>query len=302
MKYDRNHALLESEIPGLPEPRRGKVRDIYDIGDSLLFVASDRISAFDCVMPNGIPDKGKVLTALSLFWFDTFHWMPNHVVSADIQDFPQSARACADQLQGRTMMVKKAACIPVECVARGYLVGSGWKEYQRFSSVCGIPLRPGYNQADKLDPPIFTPAYKAEQGEHDENISFAQMVELTDSELAAKLRELTLKLYTRAADYASDRGIIIADTKFEFGRDENGELILVDEVLTPDSSRFWPADQYRTGISPPSLDKQFVRDHLEEVGFNKQPPAPELPDDVVSKTREKYLDAYAALAGKKLQV
>ena len=299
MRFDANHALIESRVPGLPEPTRGKVRDIYDLGDRLLLVATDRISAFDCVMPNGIPDKGRVLTALSLFWFRFFDWMPNHFISADPADFPEATRSVADVLRGRSMLVKKAAPIPVECVARGYLVGSGWKDYQHTGAVCGIPLRPGYRQADKLDTPIFTPAYKAERGEHDENISYARVIELAGAETAARLRENTLRLYSEAADYAAERGIIIADTKFEFGMDDE-LMILIDEVLTPDSSRFWPADQYKPGANPPSLDKQFVRDYLESVGFNKTPPAPELPLDVVTKTREKYLDALERLTGRGL--
>jgi len=300
MKFDRNHALLQSEIPGLPEPRRGKVRDIYDLGDRLLLVATDRISAFDCVMPNGIPDKGKILTALTRFWFEFLDWMPSHLISADVATFPEPARAVADVLSGRAMLVKKADVVPVECVARGYLVGSGWSEYQRSGMVCGIPLRPGYVQAEKLDAPLFTPAYKAEQGEHDENIDFARVVDMTGAETAARLRDLTLRLYGSAADYAATRGVIIADTKFEFGFDGSGDLILVDEVLTPDSSRFWPAEHYRTGANPPSLDKQFVRDYLESIAFNKTPPAPELPDDVVAKTRTKYLDALRALADRSI--
>lgn len=297
MKYDRNNALIASSIPGLPSPHRGKVRDIYDLGDSLLMVASDRISAFDCVMPNGIPDKGKVLTQLSLFWFEFMDWMPNHLISADTADFPEAAQEVADDLTGRAMLVKKADAIPVECVARGYLVGSGWKEYQQNQSVCGISLRPGYAQADNLDAPIFTPAFKAEQGEHDENISFARAVEITGADTAAQLRDNTLKLYQTAADYAAGRGIIIADTKFEFGLDD-GAMILIDEVLTPDSSRFWPAESYTSGANPPSLDKQYVRDYLESVEFDKSPPAPELPDQVVAKTREKYVDALKQLADK----
>jgi phosphoribosylaminoimidazole-succinocarboxamide synthase len=270
------------------------------MGEHLLLVATDRISAFDVVMPTGIPDKGKVLTALSLFWFDYMKWLPNHVVTAAADRFPAPAKACAADLAGRSILVLKAKTIPVECVARGYLVGSGWKEYQKSSRVCGLPLRPNYVQADKLDQAIFTPAYKAEQGEHDENISFARVVELIGADVAAKLRELTLKVYTTAADYAATRGVIIADTKFEFGFDRQGQVILIDEVLTPDSSRFWPADQYRTGGNPPSLDKQFVRDYLESIDFNKQPPAPVLPDDVVARTREKYVQALEQLTGKGL--
>ncbi len=300
MKYDRNQALVASSIPGLPEPTRGKVRDVYDLGDTLLFVATDRISAFDCVMPNGIPDKGKVLTQISLFWFDLLDWMPNHLISADVADFPPEAQAVADDLRGRSMLVKKTSVVPVECIARGYLVGSGWKEYQKSQSVCSIELRPGYAQADKLDQPLFTPSSKAEQGEHDENISYAQMIETTDAQTASQLRELTLKIYSAAADYARSKGIIIADTKFEFGKTETGEIILIDEVLTPDSSRFWPAELYKTGSNPPSLDKQYVRDYLDQIGFAKNPPAPELPAEVVAKTRDKYLEALKTLTGQSL--
>ncbi len=295
MEYDQNNALLRSEISGLPSPHRGKVRDMYDLGETLLLVATDRISAFDCVMPNGIPDKGKVLTQLSLFWFDYLDWMPNHLISADTADYPASCRGYEADLAGRSMLIRKTEVIPIECVARGYLVGSGWKEYQASGSVCGIPLRAGYDQADKLDSPLFTPATKAEQGDHDENISFERMVSLTDEQTAQTLRDTTLKLYAQASEYAADRGVIIADTKFEFGRDENGSTILIDEVLTPDSSRFWPAESYAPGSNPPSLDKQFVRDYLESVNFNKKPPAPELPFDIVEKTRRKYVDAYEAL-------
>ena len=300
MQYDRNNALLQSSIPGLPEPRRGKVRDIYDLGDELLLVASDRLSAFDVVMPNGIPDKGKVLTQISLFWFELMDWMPNHLISADPADFPAPAQAVADDLVGRSMLVKKAGSIAVECIARGYLVGSGWKEYQAEGTVCGLKLRKGYVQADKLDAPIFTPSYKAEQGEHDENITFEQTVEMVGTETANALRDNTLKIYKTAADYAATKNIIIADTKFEFGFDKDGSMILIDEVLTPDSSRFWPAELYTTGANPPSLDKQFVRDWLESVDFNKTPPAPNIPDEVVMKTREKYLEAIEQLTGKGL--
>jgi phosphoribosylaminoimidazole-succinocarboxamide synthase len=300
MQYDHNNALLASEIPGLPAPTRGKVRDIYDLGETLLFVATDRISAFDCVMPNGIPDKGRVLTQISLFWFELLDWMPNHLISADVADFPAEAQAVADDLRGRSMLVKKTNVVPIECIARGYLVGSGWKEYQKSQSVCGIELRPGYAQADKLDQPLFTPSSKAEQGEHDENISYAKTVETTDEQTASRLRELTLKIYSAAADYARDKGIIIADTKFEFGKTDRGEIILIDEVLTPDSSRFWPAELYKAGSNPPSLDKQFVRDYLEEIKFNKMPPTPELPLEVVQKTQAKYRDAYKALTGRTL--
>ncbi len=297
MKRDANGALLETDIPSLPPPRRGKVRDIYDVGDSLLFVATDRISAFDCVMPNGIPDKGKVLTGLSLFWFGFMHWMPNHLVTADVGEYPAELADVLDDLAGRSMLVKKADPLPVECIARGYLIGSGWKDYQKTGSLCGISLREGYRQADKLDEPIFTPSTKAEQGLHDENISFDKAVELVGADMAERMRDLTLKIYTTAAEHAAKRGIILADTKFEFGV-LDGELILIDEVLTPDSSRFWPADKYEVGCSPPSLDKQFVRDYLETLDWGKTPPAPELPDEIVWKTWEKYLDAYERIAGR----
>ena len=300
MKYDQNRALIESAIPGLPPPRRGKVRDIYDLGDALLLVATDRISAFDCVMPNGIPDKGRVLTGISKFWFELFTWMPNHLISMEVQDYPAAARAVAADLAGRSMLVQKARTLAVECIARGYLVGSGWKEYQKNGMVCGIPLRPGYVQADKLDQPIFTPSYKAEQGEHDENITYEEVIRMTDPRTAADLRRNTLRLYSEARDCAAPKGIIIADTKFEFGLDQGGRMILIDEVLTPDSSRFWPAESYATGSNPPSLDKQFVRDYLDRIGFNHQPPAPLLPEEVVQRTRDKYLDAYRALTGKAL--
>lgn len=299
MQYDRNNALLASSIPGGPEPHRGKVRDIYDFGDRLLMVASDRISAFDCVMPNGIPDKGKVLTQISLFWFDFLDVVPSHLISADTSDFPEPCRAVADDLAGRSMLVRKTEVAPVECIVRGYLVGSGWKEYREKGTVCGIALRDGYEQAAKLDDPIFTPSTKAEFGLHDENISFERAAEIVGADVAAKLRDAAVALYVKAADFAATRGIIIADTKFEFGV-EDGDVILADEALTPDSSRFWPADSYTTGSNPPSLDKQFVRDYLESIGFAKSPPAPDLPDEIVLKTREKYLDALERISGKKL--
>ena len=297
MQYDPSGALIGCELPGLPPPRRGKVRDIFDLGGSLLFVASDRISAFDVVMPNGVPDKGQVLTQLSLFWFNQFPWMPNHLLTADVDQFPATLHPFKDDLRGRAMLVRKVAILPVECIVRGYLVGSGWKEYQRTGTVCGIKLRPGYAQAEKLDAPIFTPSTKAELGAHDENIPFATMADLVGQAVAEEAREKTLAFYAAAADYAAARNIIIADTKFEFGVDASGKLVLADEVLTPDSSRFWPRDRYCTGGNPPSFDKQFVRDWLDSVGFNHQPPAPELPMEVVAKTREKYLEAFRQITG-----
>ncbi len=298
MKYDSNGALLATSIPGLPEPHRGKVRDIYDLGDSLLFVATDRISAFDCVMPNGIPDKGKVLTQMSLFWFELLSWMPNHLLCWDAAQFPASLKAVAGDLAGRSLIVKKARTIPLECIVRGYLIGSGWKDYRKNGKVCGIPLPAGYQQAQKLEEPLFTPSTKADSG-HDENISFKTAVELVGREKAEKVRECTLRIYKEAAAHAEKCGIILADTKFEFG-DFNGEVILIDEVLTPDSSRFWPKSDYRVGCSPPSLDKQFVRDYLESLDWDKTPPAPALPEEIVMKTREKYVEALKALSGRAL--
>ena len=298
MKYDKNHALLQSAIPELQPPVRGKVRDVYDLGDSLLFVATDRISAFDCVMPNGIPEKGRVLTQLSLFWFDFFKNVPNHLVTADVSQYPEILRKHRADLDGRSMIVKKLKMASAECIARGYLVGTGWAEYAKQGTVCGQKLRPGYEKAAKLDKPLFTPSMKAEQGQHDENITVAELEKRVGKSLADALGKTTLDLYTRAADYAATRGIIIADTKFEFGTDANGTLVLGDEVLTPDSSRFWPAAEYKTGSNPPSLDKQFVRDWLDSVAFDHNPPAPTLPDDIVMKTRDRYLEALRILAGK----
>ncbi len=298
MKYDKNKALLESTIPELHPPIRGKVRDVYDLGDSLLFVATDRISAFDCVMPNGIPGKGRVLTQLSLFWFDRFKDIPNHLLTADVKKYPDILRPYADDLDGRSMIVKKLKIVPIECIARGYLVGTGWNEYSREGTVCGQPIRAGYDKAAKLDTPLFTPSIKAEQGEHDENISIAELEKRVGKDLADGLGSRTLELYSRAAETAAEKGIIIADTKFEFGTDESGVLVLADEVLTPDSSRFWPAADYRTGANPPSLDKQFVRDWLDSIHFDHNPPAPELPDEIVMKTRDRYDEALRILTGR----
>lgn len=301
MKYDLNGALLQTEIEKLPTPRRGKVRDIYDLGDSLLLVATDRISAFDCVMPNGIPDKGKVLTGLSLFWFEFMEWMPNHLISGNVEDFPDILKEYSRDLRGRSILVKKAEPLPVECIARGYIAGSGWKDYQKTGAVSGIPLRAGYRQAEKLDEPVFTPSTKAEKGLHDENISFEDVKKLIGANSAKKIKSLSLKVYTVASDYAAEKGIILADTKFEFGL-YCGKIILIDEILTPDSSRFWPVDEYVVGCNPPSLDKQFVRDYLEGLDWNKTPPAPELPLEIVQKTREKYLDIHKRLTGKLLAI
>jgi phosphoribosylaminoimidazole-succinocarboxamide synthase len=287
-------ALLDTSLP-LPLARRGKVRDVYDLGEAFLFVATDRISAFDIVLSPGIPDKGRILNQISNFWFGHFSTIENHLLQSDFQKFPSEVRA-HPELRGRSVIVQKCSVIPIECVARGYLVGSGWKEYQQSGTVCGIRLQPGLKIASKLREPIFTPATKEESG-HDENIAFERMAEMIGADLAAQLRDLTLRIYRQAADFALSRDIIIADTKFEFGLHE-GRVIWIDEALTPDSSRFWPADQYAVGKNPPSFDKQFVRDWLESTGWDKNSPPPELPPDVVAKTREKYIAAYRQLTGK----
>jgi phosphoribosylaminoimidazole-succinocarboxamide synthase len=291
--------VLETNFDGLTLARRGKVRDVYDLGSQLLIVATDRISAFDYVLGSGIPDKGKVLTQLSAFWFDHFgDVVPHHVLAVDVDRFPAVTQPYRDVLRGRSMVVRKTDPLPVECVARGYLSGSGWKDYQRTGAVCGVPLPAGLRESDRLPAAIFTPATKAETG-HDENISEAQAAEIVGKDVAARLHQLTLALYARGVDHAATQGIIIADTKFEFGL-ADGQLILIDEVLTPDSSRFWPSDQYAPGQAQPSFDKQFVRDHLEAIGWNKRPPVPSLPDDVIMRTREKYLEAYRRLTGREL--
>jgi phosphoribosylaminoimidazole-succinocarboxamide synthase len=296
-----NPVVLETNFDGLTLARRGKVRDVYDLGAHLLIVATDRISAYDHVLGSGIPDKGKVLTQLSAFWFDHLGDLtPHHVVAMDVDSFPAATRPYRDVLQGRSMLVKKTTPLPVECVARGYLSGSGWKDYQRTGSVCGVPLPAGLRESDRLPKSIFTPATKAESG-HDENISETEAGEIVGPEMAARLRELTLNIYERGVDMALARGIIIADTKFEFGTIDS-QLILIDEVLTPDSSRFWPQDAYVPGQGQPSFDKQFVRDHLDRIGWNRQPPVPSLPDDVIERTREKYLEAYTRLTGSPLRV
>lgn len=299
MKYDKNHALLETLIPGIPPPVSGKVRDVFDLGDKLLMVVTDRISAFDVILPSGVPGKGKVLNQLSLFWMD-FLGMKNHLVTADVDEYPVFLQGVKDDLRGRSMLVRKVDMVPVECIARGYLTGSGWKEYQKSGTVNGQPLRAGYQNASKLDEVLFTPTTKAAIGDHDEAIDYRQTEELVGADMAKALKDATIGLYTKAADYAREHGIIIADTKFEFGRDADGSLILADEVLTPDSSRFWPQESYAPGANPPSLDKQFVRDWLDSISFNHQPPGPELPDDVVSRTHDIYVKAYEALSGKKL--
>jgi phosphoribosylaminoimidazole-succinocarboxamide synthase len=292
-----NEVLLQADIPELQLYASGKVRDIYKVdANRLLFVASDRISAFDYVLATGIPQKGRVLTQLSMFWFDFLKdIVPNHLATADISQYPAELQKYADQLRGRSMLVVSANMVTIECVARGYISGSGWKEYKSSGSVCGIKLPAGLRESDKLPEPIFTPATKATSG-HDENISFERMVELVGPELSEKLRDLTLRIYKKAADYAETRGIIIADTKFEFGQTPKG-LVLADEVLTPDSSRFWPMDKYHAGGAQESFDKQYVRDYLESIHWNKQPPAPGLPPEVAAKTSEKYIEAYTQLTG-----
>lgn len=295
----QSRILLQTDFPELTLHARGKVRDLYSLNGQLLFVATDRISAFDYVLATGIPEKGRVLTQLSLFWFDFLkNVVKNHLVTANVDQYPAPLKKYVDDLRGRSMLVTKAQMIDIECVARGYLSGSGWKEYQQTGAVCGIKLPAGLKESDKLPEPIFTPATKALSG-HDENISIEEMAKHTGKELAEKLRDLTLKIYKTAADYAAGRGIIIADTKFEFGQTSQG-LILADEVLTPDSSRFWPADKYQPGKAQESFDKQFVRDYLEAIKWNKQPPAPSLPEDVARKTSEKYIEAYRVLAGREL--
>jgi phosphoribosylaminoimidazole-succinocarboxamide synthase len=291
-------AVTQTNLP-FPLARRGKVRDVYNLGDRYLFVATDRISAFDVVLSPGIPDKGSILTQISNFWFARFSQLENHLLETDFDRFPEEIRA-HEELRGRAVIVKKCEVVPVECVARGYLVGSGLKEYQKTGEVCGIRLPAGLTVASRLPEPIFTPATKEETG-HDINISFERMADIVGQDLASQLRELTLSIYAEAAQYALTRGIIIADTKFEFGL-LDGRIVWIDEALTPDSSRFWPADQYAVGSNPPSYDKQFVRDWLETTGWDKNPPAPELPADVVEHTRAKYLEAYRELTGEELRV
>jgi len=294
--------ILQTDFPDLQLHAKGKVRDVYQLdNERLLFVATDRISAFDYVLGTGIPQKGRVLTQISLFWFDFLSdIVPNHMITADVDRYPQDLQKYADQLRGRSMVVQRAEMFPVECVVRGYISGSAWKEYQATGKVCGIQLPDGLRESDALPEPIFTPATKAVSG-HDENIPFARMCEILGGETASYLRDLTLRIYKKASAHARQRGIIIADTKFEFGRAANG-ITLADEVLTPDSSRFWPADKYVPGQSQESYDKQYVRDYLEEIRWNKQPPAPALPAEVASRTSEKYLDAYFQLTGRKLDV
>ncbi|MBT9329855.1 phosphoribosylaminoimidazolesuccinocarboxamide synthase [Paracidobacterium acidisoli] len=291
-------ALLQTNFSDLVLYARGKVRDIYLAGEHLLLVATDRISAFDHVLGSGIPDKGKILTQMSLFWFDFLEEIvPNHLISARVEDYPEAMQPYREQLEGRSMLVKRAQMFPVECVVRGYLAGSGWKDYLATGKVCGIPIAPGLREGEELPEPIFTPASKSLHGKHDENISFDHMIELVGAEDAERLRALSLAIYRRAAEHANDQGLLLADTKFEFGTTAEG-IVLADEVLTPDSSRYWDREGYRPGQAQPSFDKQFVRDYLESIHWNKQAPAPALPDDVVEQTRRKYLQAFEALAVK----
>ena len=294
-----NPILLESNLPGVDLVARGKVRDVYSLGENLLIVATDRISAFDYILATGIPGKGRILTQLSIFWFDFLRGVtPTHFLTANVDEYPAHLAPYRDQLEGRSMLVRRARMADIECVARGYLAGSGWKEYRQCGTVCGIPLPAGLRESDKLPEPIFTPSTKAQSG-HDENISFDACATLAGLELASQLRDLTLAIYRRAADYAAGRGVIIADTKFEFGF-AGGQLVLADEVLTPDSSRFWPAAQWNPGGPQPSYDKQYVRDYLESIHWNKRPPAPALPPEVAERTAQKYHEAFRALTGRDL--
>jgi phosphoribosylaminoimidazole-succinocarboxamide synthase len=290
--------LLQTDFPELKLACRGKVRDIYDLGETLLIVTSDRISAFDVIMNEGIPDKGYVLTQISAFWFRQMEdIIPNHIISTDVKDFPAECQKYAAQLEGRSMLVKKAKPLPAECIVRGYLSGSGWKDYKATGLVCGIKLPAGLVESDKLPEPIFTPSTKAELGTHDENITFDQMVEMCGRELAEKVRDVTIKIYCKARDIANSKGIIIADTKFEYGI-YNNELIIIDECMTPDSSRFWPKEGYKPGGAQPSFDKQFLRDYLETLDWDKTAPAPDLPEEIYRKTGEKYMEALVKLTGK----
>ena len=289
--------IVQTDFPDLKLVARGKVRDIYDLGDTLLMVATDRISAFDVILPNPVPDKGKVLNQISLYWFEKMaNLVPNHIVASDVADFPTACRPYTEVLRDRSMVVKKSEPLPIECVVRGYISGSGWKSYQKDGTVCGIALPAGLRESDRLPSPIFTPSTKAEQGAHDENISIEQAAGLVGRPLAEKVRDLSLEIYRQGAAMALEKGIIIADTKFEFGR-IGEDLILIDEVLTPDSSRFWPQDSYAPGGAQKSYDKQFVRDYLISIQWNKQPPAPQLPDQVIEATRAKYIEALERLAG-----
>jgi phosphoribosylaminoimidazole-succinocarboxamide synthase len=299
MQTSLEHPPLSSiDLPGIKKLRSGKVREVFDLGDTLLFVVTDRLSAFDVVLPDPIPRKGAVLNQISAFWFKRFADVANHFVTGDFAEFPPQLRAFRDQLAGRSMIVRKTKPLTVECVVRGYLAGSGWKEYQKSQSVCGIKLPPGLKLASQLPEPIFTPSTKAEQG-HDENIDMPECARILGQETANRVKDLSLKIYSAGRDHAAARGIIVADTKFEFGQIDN-DLLLIDEVLTPDSSRFWPADQYVVGQSPPSFDKQFVRDYLETLDWDKTPPGPRLPAEVIEKTSAKFVEAFERVTGAKL--
>jgi len=291
--------LSDIELPGIKKVRSGKVREVFDLGETLLFVATDRLSAFDVILPNPIPFKGAVLNQISAFWFQRFAFAKNHFITAEFNEFPQQLRRFRDRLAGRSMLVKKTQPLTIECVVRGYLAGSAWKDYQQNNSVCGVILPAGLDLASKLPGPIFTPATKSETG-HDLNIDCGEAGRLIGAELIEIARDLSLEIYNKGSDYAADRGIIIADTKFEFGQ-HGDELLLIDECLTPDSSRFWPTDQYRVGVSPPSFDKQFVRDYLETLDWNKTPPGPKLPTEIIEKTSAKYLEAFQRLTGTHLR-
>ena len=290
--------LITCDLPGIPKVRSGKVREIFDLGESLLFVATDRISAYDCIMPNPIPGKGAVLTGLSAFWFRRLDFIENHVIATSFDDFPESLHPFREQLEGRSMIVKKAAPLSVECVVRGYLAGSGWKEYLANGSICGEPIAHGYRQSEALPHTMFTPSTKAESG-HDESINWDECRRLVGDAVAEQVRDASIRLYEAGRDYARERGIIVADTKFEFGM-LGGRIILIDEVLTPDSSRFWPADRYQVGTNPPSFDKQFLRDYLDMLDWKKRPPAPDLPIEIIRQTGRKYREAYERLTGETL--
>ncbi len=294
---EKEKVLMVTDFPEHPSPKRGKVRDIYDLGDKLLIIATDRISAFDVVLPNGIPNKGKVLNQISKYWFEkTADIVPNHLISTEVNEYPEVFRQYRDVLEGRSMLVRKTKPLPVECIVRGYISGSGWKEYQGNGTICGIHLPKGLLESAKLEIPIFTPSTKAEEGVHDENITFERTVEILGKELAEMVKNASIAIYSRAGEIAERKGIIVADTKFEFGVDEDsGELILIDEILTPDSSRFWPKDEYSPGRPQKSFDKQFVRDYLTSINWSKKPPAPSLPPNVIEKTMEKYVEALRRL-------
>ncbi len=299
---EREKVVTTTEFPELPSPKRGKVRDIYDLGDKLIIIATDRISAFDVVLPNGIPNKGRVLSQISKYWFEkTVDITPSHLISTEVSEYPEIFWQYRDVLEGRSMLVRKTKPLPVECIVRGYISGSGWKDYRESGTICGICLPNGLLESSKLESPIFTPSTKAEEGVHDENITFERAVEIVGQKLAERVKSTSIAIYSRACEMAERKGIIVADTKFEFGIDDDtGELILIDEILTPDSSRFWPKDEYSPGRPQKSFDKQFVRDYLISIGWNKKPPVPSLPPDVIEKTSKKYIEALRRLTGSDL--